>query len=103
MLQQQAGAWNPAAVPEILARHIGKMLLFRGARDVKCKVFRPSGHGGAYQAMLEKGAISEQFYLNARDVDLFARTGADMNLTSEVRTALRNLDRRYQRKMAGRR
>jgi hypothetical protein len=52
--------------------------------------------------MLEKGAVSEQFFLPAKDVDLFARTGTDINLSSEVRTALKNLDRRYQRKMANR-
>ena len=102
MQHQSAGASNQAAVPDMLSKYIGKLLLFRGARDVTIKVFRPSGNAGAYPAMLEKGAISEQFFLNAKDVDLFARTGADMNLSSDVRTALRNLDRRYQKKMAGR-
>lgn len=99
----QAGAMNQAVIPDVLSRHISKMLLFRGARDVTCKVFKPAGHGGAYQALLAKGAVSEQFYLNARDVDLFTRTGADVNLSCEVRSALRNLDRRYQKKMAAHR
>jgi hypothetical protein len=102
MQHQNPAATNQAAIPEILSKYIGKLLLFRGARDVTCKVFPPTGNGGAYPAMLEKGAISEQFFLNPRDVDLFARTGSDINLSSEVRTALRNLDRRYQKKMAGR-
>jgi hypothetical protein len=102
MVQQHAGPRNQAAIPDILSKHIGKLLMFRGARDVKCKVFRPTGGGGAYPAMLEKGAVSEQFFLPAKDVDLFARTGTDINLSSEVRTALKNLDRRYQRKMANR-
>ena len=102
MLHQSAGAVNQAAIPDILSKHIGKLLLFRGARDVRCKVFRPMGGGGTYPAMLEKGAVSEQFFLNAKDVDLFARTGTDINLSTEVRTALRSLDRRYQRKMASR-
>ena len=53
--------------------------------------------------MLEKGAVSEQFFLNARDVEAFTRTGTEVNVTAEVRTALRNLERRYQKKMAGRR
>ena len=102
MQHQNAGTTSQAAIPEMLCKYIGKILLFRGARDVKCKVFRPSGNAGAYPAMLEKGAISEQFYLNAKDVDLFTRTGADANLSGEVRSALRNLDRRYQKNMAGR-
>jgi len=102
MVHQHGGATNQAAITDTLSKYIGKLLLFRGARDVKCKVFRPTGNGGSYPAMLEKGAISEQFFLNAKDVDLFTRTGADINLSSEVRTALRNLDRRYQKKMAGR-
>lgn len=89
--------------PNALSKYIGKLLLMRGARDVTCKVFRPSGGRGQYPAMLERGAVSEQFFLNARDVDAFTRTGIEVNLTSEVRTALRNLDRRYQKKMAGRR
>jgi len=33
---------------------------------------------------------------------MYTRTGSDINLSSDVRTALRNLDRRYQKKMAGR-
>ena len=102
MVQQHAGATNQAAIPDMLCKYIGKILLFRGARDVKCKVFRPTGSGGGYPAMLEKGAVSEQFVLNAKDVDLFTRNGTDINLSTEVRTALRNLDRRYQKKMAGR-
>ena len=103
MVHQNAGARNQAAVPDMLSKYISRLLLFRGARDVTCKVFRPTGGAGPYPAMLEKGAISEQFFLNAKDVDLFTRTGADANLSTEVRTALRNLDRRYQKKMAGRR
>lgn len=102
MLHQNPGATNQSAIPDILSKYIGKILLFRGARDVKCKVFRPTGSGASYPAMLEKGTISEQFFLNAKDVDLFTRTGTDINLSTEVRTALRNLDRRYQKKMAGR-
>ena len=92
---------NQAMIPDMLSRHIGKILLFRGARGVTCKVFRPAGQGATYQALLAKGAVSEQIYLKARDVDLFTRTGVDVNLSSEVRSALRNLDRRYQKKMAG--
>ncbi len=103
MIQQNARSTNQSAIPDILSKYIGKILLFRGARDVTCKVFRPTGNGGSYPAMLERGAISEQFSLNAKDVDLFTRTGADVNLSSDVRTAIRNLDRRYQKKMAGRR
>jgi len=102
MVQQHARSTNPAVITDTLSKYIGKLLMFRGARDVTCKVFRPTGGGGAYPAMLEKGAVSEQFFLNAKDVDLFTRTGTDINLSSEVRTALRNLDRRYQKKMAGR-
>jgi hypothetical protein len=102
MVHQDAGETNPAAIPDILSKYIGKLLLLRGARDVKCRIFKPSVGGGPYPAMLEKGAVSEQFFLKAKDVDLFARTGTEVNLSNEVRAALRNLDRRYQKKMAGR-
>ncbi len=104
MLHQNVGANNlQANAPERLSKYIGRMLLLRGARDVTCRVFRPSGNGAMYPAMLERGAISEQFFLKGKDVDLFTRTGTEVNLSTEVRTALRNLDRRYQKKMAGRR
>ena len=104
MIPQNARSILPRqAVPEMLSKYIGKLLMFRGARDVTCKVFRPSGGGGPYPALLEKGAVSEQFFLNARDVDLFTRTGTEINVSAEVRMALRNLERRYQKKMAGRR
>jgi hypothetical protein len=52
--------------------------------------------------MLEKGAVSEQFFLNPRDVELFVRSGNDTNLTAEVLTAFRNLDRRLKRKSSAR-
>jgi hypothetical protein len=108
MQPANAGANNgPGRAPrvnaqDLLTKYIAKLLMMRGARGVTCKVFRPSGGGGPYPAMLEKGTVSEQFFLNARDVDLFARTGTEINLSGDVRTALRNLDKRYQKKMAGR-
>ena len=80
MVQQNARSTNQSAIPDILSKYIGKIVLFRGARDVTCKVFRPTGNGGAYPAMLEKEGISEQFSLNAKDVDPYTRTGADINL-----------------------
>jgi len=105
MQSANAGANRPSPhvnVQDMLTKYIEKLLMMRGARDVKCRVFRPSGGGGPYPAMLERGAVSEQFFLNARDVDLFTRSGTEINLSNEVRSALKNLDRRYQKKMAGR-
>jgi hypothetical protein len=89
-------------VQDMLTKYIAKVLLMRGARDVKCRVFKQSGGGGPYPVIIDRGAVSEQFFLNARDVDVFVRTGTEINLTNEVRAALKNLDRRYQKKMAGR-
>src|SRR5262245_39906149 len=89
-------------VLDMLTKYIAKVLLMRGARDVKCRVFKQMGGGGPYPAIIERGAVSEQFFLNARDVDMFTRTGNEVNLSNEIRSALKNLDRRYQKKMAGR-
>jgi hypothetical protein len=105
MQAESPGANKPTPhvnVQDMLSKYIAKLLMVRGARSVTCKVFRPTGAGGPYPAMLERGAVSEQFFLNARDVDAFTRTGIEINLSNEVRTALRNLDKRYQKKMAGR-
>ena len=106
-MMQQANSATPIApvraVPEVMSKYIDRMLMMRGARDVTCRVYRPSAPGNPYPAMLEKGAVSEQFYLNYRDVDVFTRTGTEVSVSTEVRMALRNLDRRYQKKMAGRR
>jgi hypothetical protein len=89
-------------VPSTLFRFIEKLLLLRGNRDVTCRIFKPTSAGSPYPAMLEKGAVSEQFFLKSRDVEQFVRGGNDINLTTEVMTALRNLDRRVKKKAAGR-
>ena len=89
-------------VPSTLFRLIEKLLFLRGGRDITCRIFKPTAPGSPYPAMLEKGAVSEQFFLKPRDVELFVRSGNDTNLTAEVLTAFRNLDRRLKRKSSAR-
>lgn len=89
-------------VPTTLYRFIEKLLYLRGGRGITCRIFKPPSSGSPYPALLEKGAVSEQFFLKPRDVELFVRSGNDTHLTQEVLAALRNLDRRLQRKSSAR-
>lgn len=90
------------SVPNTLFRFIEKLLFLRGSQGIKCRIFKPSAPGRPYPALLEKGAVSEQFFLKPRDVEQFVRSGNDANLAAEVLTAFRNLDRRLKRKSPAR-
>jgi len=89
-------------VPSSLFRLIEKLLFQRGGRNITCRIFKPTAPGNPYPALLEKGAVSEQFFLKPRDVEQFVRSGNDTNVTAEALTALRNLDRRLKRKSSAR-
>ena len=87
-----------------LVKYIEKLLLLRGRRDVTCRVYPPVASLRTYSVLLEGYELREQFSLNARHVEHFATTKDDHYIRTEVRTALRNLERLLaKRKSASRR
>ncbi|OFV97345.1 MAG: hypothetical protein A3F68_07320 [Acidobacteria bacterium RIFCSPLOWO2_12_FULL_54_10] len=78
----------------LLAQYIEKMLLYRSRRDVRSRVFAPAAGGRNYSVILETSEHREQINLDARQIEQFAKTGADQYIVSEIRAALRSLDKR---------
>ena len=89
-------------MPNALLKFIEKLLFLRGSRGITCRIFKPTVPGRPYPALLEKGALSEQFFLKPKDVELFLRSSNDTNIAAEVLTALRGLDKRVKRKSSSR-
>ena len=81
-----------------LSQYIEKMLLLRGKRGVKCRIYPPTGSLRTYSVLLEGAQLREQFSLDARLVEQFATTGDDQSVRTEVRTALHNLERRLSKR-----
>ncbi|MBI3894632.1 MAG: hypothetical protein HY313_01740 [Acidobacteria bacterium] len=82
---------------------IEKLLLFRGARDISCRVYPPAANLRTYSVILEGHQYREQFYLDARQVEEFAKTGEERYILTEVRAALRNLEKQIIKRKASRR
>lgn len=78
----------------LLAQYIEKMLLYRSRRDVRCRVFAPVAGGRSFSVILETSEHREQINLEVRQIDQFVKTGADQYIVSEIRSALRSLDKR---------
>ena len=81
-----------------LTQLIQKLLLYRGSRDVICRVFPPGPTQRSYSVILEKGQHREQFFLDSTKVGQFAKTGIDLYVLTEIRVAFRNLDRLERRR-----
>ncbi|OFW10466.1 MAG: hypothetical protein A3G20_09010 [Acidobacteria bacterium RIFCSPLOWO2_12_FULL_59_11] len=87
-----------------LLKYIEKLLLLRGRRDITCRVYPPAASLRTYSIILEGYQLREQFVLNVRQVEHFAATKDDQYVRTEVRAALRNLERQLaKRKSAPRR
>lgn len=83
---------------ENLRMLIEKLLMYRGRRFTTCRVFPPSPGSRVYSLILEESGIREQFYLDAMHVEQFAKTGNDQQIMTDIRAALRNLDRQLMKK-----
>jgi len=81
-----------------LTQLIEKLLLYRGNRNVNCRVFAPRSGMHSYSIILEKDQLREQFFLDAKKVEQFARTGVELYVLTEIRVAMRNLDKLIRRK-----
>ena len=81
-----------------LTQLIQKLLIYRGNRDVICRVFPPGPTKRAYTIILEKERHREQFFLDSKKVGQFARTGMELYVLTEIRVAFRNLDKLNRRK-----
>ena len=86
-----------------LSQYIEKLLFHRGKRDIKCRVYPPAGNLRTYSIILEGRQFREQFFLDARHVEEFAKGGNDQSILTELRTAFRNVEKRTtKRNSAGR-
>lgn len=81
-----------------LTQLIEKLLLYRGIRNVICRVFPPGPTKHTYSVILEKDRHREQFFLDSKKVAQFARTGMELYVLTEIRLAFRNLDKLERRK-----
>ncbi len=81
-----------------LTQLIEKLLIYRGNRNVICRVFPPGPTKRTYSVILEKDRHREQFFLDSKKVGQFARTGIELYVPTEIRVAFRNLDKLDRRK-----
>ncbi len=81
-----------------LTQLIQKLLIYRGNRDVNCRVFPPTPGHRSYTIILEKDRHREQLFMDAKKVEQFAKTGIELYVLTDIRVAFRNLDRLERRK-----
>lgn len=81
-----------------LTQLIQKLLIYRGNRDVICRVFPPGPTKRTYTVILEKERHREQFFLDSKKVGQFAKTGIELYVLTEIRVAFRNLDKLERRR-----
>ncbi|MBI4458851.1 MAG: hypothetical protein HY648_02180 [Acidobacteria bacterium] len=84
-----------------LTHYIEKLLLFRGRREVTCRVYPPASSLRFYSVILEGPQLREQFSLDARQVEHFAETGDEQYVLTEIRSALRSLERQLAKRKPG--
>jgi hypothetical protein len=85
-----------------LRQLIEKLLLYRGLRNAKCRVFAPAAGVRSYSVVIEESGVREQFLLELAHVEQFLATGNEQNVLTDIRSALRNLDRQVNKKKAAR-
>jgi hypothetical protein len=76
-----------------LRQLIEKLLIRRGLRNVTCRVFPPSVGSHLYSVLLEERGVREQFFIENAHVQRFGETGNEQDVLTDIRAALRNLDR----------
>ena len=95
-LMNDAGCAADAS--EQMGHFIKKLLVLRGARNVICRVFAPNSGQRAYVIILEKDGVREQFYLSPKHGTASGSAGLELAVQTEIRAALRNLDRLSKRR-----
>ena len=85
-----------------LRQLIEKLLIHRGRRNARCRVFPPSPGLRSYSVILEEAGIREQFYVQNSNVERFAESGNEQYVLTDVRSGIRNLDRLVTKKKTAR-
>src|SRR5262245_32258391 len=97
-VQQTAGSkannkfWIDAV--NSLELYIKKQVANRRAWGTFSKVVPPSAPQRPYSVILERGGVTEQFFLREQEVFRFATTGTELYVANEIRAALHHLDKR---------
>ena len=92
--------WSDAATS--LELFLKKQVANRRAWGTFCKVIPPAAPQRPYTVNLEREGVTQQFFLKEKDVARFATTGNDLSLSTEIRTALQQLEKRTKRRSAER-
>ena len=77
---------------------VKKILKMRRVWDVFFRVVPPINPDRPYSVILEKGSASEQLLLNPRDVGRCVAAGTDIFVSTDIRNAIRRLEKRANRK-----
>jgi len=85
-----------------LRQLVEKMLIQRGRRRASCRVYAPAGVTRTYSVILEEAGVREQLFIEVSHVERFAESGNEQFVHSEIRNAVRDLDRKVTRKKTAR-
>ncbi|HWP84634.1 MAG TPA: hypothetical protein VNN17_05555 [Terriglobia bacterium] len=85
-----------------LATLVEKMLLHRGKRNTRFRVFPPSANTRSYSVILEESGIREQFFIEHAYVERFAESGNEQFVLGSIRAGINNLDRLVTKKKTAR-
>ena len=85
-----------------LELYIKKQISNRRAWGTFSKVIPPAAPQRPYSVILERGGVTEQFFLRDQEVARFATTGTEIYVSTEIRTALQHLDKRTSGKSSAR-
>ena len=91
------------SVSTAISQFIEKFLLYRGRRSTTCRVYAPTGGMRTYSVFLEEDRLREQFYLDPTRAEEILTTGNEQYVLTEVRSALRNLDKQLLKRKSARR
>lgn len=83
---------------QFLDQCVKKILKMRRAWDIFFRVLPPNNPGNTYSVILEKGTTSEQLKLNQQEVSRCATSGTDIFVSTDIRNAIRRLEKRADRK-----
>lgn len=89
---------KPDDALDFLDQCVKKILKMRRAWDIFFRVLPPNNPGNTYSVILEKGTTSEQLKLNQQEVSRCATAGTDIFVSTDIRNAIRRLEKRADRK-----
>jgi len=88
---------------ETLSKFIQKILLYWGKREITCRVHPPAAGIRSYSITLEGDHVREQILLDAKRAEQYVQSGNEQHVLTEVRAAIRNLERQKLKRKAARR